>query len=169
MPATVALIFSRVRSPSRFSITASSTSRTCAWRRWPDGVFARVVRIQHGQGARARLFRAAGHEDPGAHRRAVAGRQHGPQRAIVLPLALMHPLPGLHALLALNTGIGAWFNATMLYRGLRKQHVLHHAPAGAARCGRSSRATCSWAYSCGGRPATRSGGSTMVPGSAPPG
>ena len=48
---------------------------------------------------------------------------------VVLPLALMHPdRPGLHALLALNTGIGAWFNATMLYRGLRRQHVLHHSP-----------------------------------------
>jgi putative peptidoglycan lipid II flippase len=47
--------------------------------------------------------------------------------AIVLPLAFAYPdQPGLHALLALNTGIGAWFNATRLYRGLRKQHVLHH-------------------------------------------
>jgi putative peptidoglycan lipid II flippase len=49
--------------------------------------------------------------------------------AIVLPLALAFPgRPGLHALLALNNGIGAWFNATMLYRGLRRQHVLHHSP-----------------------------------------
>ena len=55
------------------------------------------------------------------------GLSMGLNVAIVLPLALMNPLPGLHALLALNTGIGAWFNATMLYRGLRKQHVLHHA------------------------------------------
>ncbi|MGI9245316.1 MAG: murein biosynthesis integral membrane protein MurJ, partial [Steroidobacteraceae bacterium] len=48
---------------------------------------------------------------------------------IVLPLALAYPqTPGLHALLALNNGIGAWFNATMLYRGLRRQHVLHHSP-----------------------------------------
>jgi putative peptidoglycan lipid II flippase len=48
---------------------------------------------------------------------------------VVLPLALVHPdRPGLHALLALNTGLGAWFNAAMLYRGLRRQHVLHHAP-----------------------------------------
>jgi putative peptidoglycan lipid II flippase len=47
--------------------------------------------------------------------------------AVVLPLALMHPdRPGLHALLALNTGIGAWFNAAMLYRGLRRQGVLRH-------------------------------------------
>jgi putative peptidoglycan lipid II flippase len=46
---------------------------------------------------------------------------------IVLPLAFLYPgKPGLHALLALNTGIGAWFNATMLYLGLRRQHVLHH-------------------------------------------
>jgi putative peptidoglycan lipid II flippase len=49
--------------------------------------------------------------------------------AVVLPLAFIYPdRPGLHALLALNNGIGAWFNATMLYRGLRKQHVLHHSP-----------------------------------------
>jgi putative peptidoglycan lipid II flippase len=47
--------------------------------------------------------------------------------AVVLPLAFIYPnLPGLHALLALNNGVGAWFNATRLYRGLRKQHVLHH-------------------------------------------
>jgi putative peptidoglycan lipid II flippase len=46
---------------------------------------------------------------------------------VVLPLAFIYPgKPGLHALLALNNGIGAWFNATMLYRGLRRQHVLHH-------------------------------------------
>lgn len=49
--------------------------------------------------------------------------------AIVLPLAFIYPgMPGLHALLALNNGIGAWFNATMLYRGLRKQRVIHHSP-----------------------------------------
>jgi putative peptidoglycan lipid II flippase len=48
--------------------------------------------------------------------------------AVVLPLALMFPgRPGLHALLALNNGIGAWYNSTMLYRGLRRQGVLHHA------------------------------------------
>ena len=47
---------------------------------------------------------------------------------VVLPLALKYPQPGLHALLALNNGIGAWYNATMLYRALRKQDVLHHAP-----------------------------------------
>jgi putative peptidoglycan lipid II flippase len=47
---------------------------------------------------------------------------------VVLPLAFLHPdRPGLHALLALNTGIGAWYNATMLYRGLRQQQVLTHA------------------------------------------
>jgi putative peptidoglycan lipid II flippase len=47
---------------------------------------------------------------------------------VVLPLALKHPdAPGLHALLALNNGIGAWYNSTLLYRGLRKQGVLHHA------------------------------------------
>jgi len=49
--------------------------------------------------------------------------------AVVLPLAFLYPgRPGLHALLALNNGLGAWFNATMLYRGLRRQHVLHHSP-----------------------------------------
>jgi putative peptidoglycan lipid II flippase len=47
---------------------------------------------------------------------------------IVLPLAFLYPQrPGLHALLALNNGIGAWYNSTMLYRGLRRQGVLHHA------------------------------------------
>jgi putative peptidoglycan lipid II flippase len=47
---------------------------------------------------------------------------------VVLPLAIAYPgRPGLHALLALNTGIGAWYNSTMLYRGLRRQGVLHHA------------------------------------------
>lgn len=49
--------------------------------------------------------------------------------AVVLPLAFVYPdKPGLHALLALNTGLGAWFNATRLYRGLRRAHVLHHSP-----------------------------------------
>lgn len=47
---------------------------------------------------------------------------------IVLPIALYAQRPGLHALLALNNGIGAWYNASMLYRQLRKQGVLHHAP-----------------------------------------
>ncbi len=47
---------------------------------------------------------------------------------VVLPLALTQPdRPGLHALLALNNAIGAWYNSTMLYRGLRRQGVLHHA------------------------------------------
>jgi putative peptidoglycan lipid II flippase len=48
--------------------------------------------------------------------------------AIVLPLALAHDRPGLHALLALNNGIGAWYNSTMLYRGLKRQGVLKHGP-----------------------------------------
>jgi putative peptidoglycan lipid II flippase len=48
--------------------------------------------------------------------------------AIVLPLALTQNQPGLHALLALNNGLGAWYNSTMLYRGLRRQGVLTHAP-----------------------------------------
>ncbi len=48
--------------------------------------------------------------------------------AIVLPLALTHDRPGLHALLALNTGLGAWYNSTMLYRGLRRQGVIEHGP-----------------------------------------
>jgi putative peptidoglycan lipid II flippase len=47
---------------------------------------------------------------------------------IVLPLAFYGNRPGLHALLALNIGISAWYNATMLYRGLRRAQVLHHAP-----------------------------------------
>jgi len=47
---------------------------------------------------------------------------------VVLPLALIYPArPGLHALLALNNAVGAWYNSTMLYRGLRRQGVLHHA------------------------------------------
>jgi putative peptidoglycan lipid II flippase len=47
---------------------------------------------------------------------------------LVLPLAFVYPdRPGLHALLALNNGIGAWYNSSMLYRGLRRQGVLHHA------------------------------------------
>ena len=37
-----------------------------------------------------------------------------------------HNQPGLHALLALNNGLAAWYNSTMLYRGLRKQGVLTH-------------------------------------------
>jgi putative peptidoglycan lipid II flippase len=48
--------------------------------------------------------------------------------AIVLPLALTHNQPGLHALLALNNGLGAWYNSSMLYRGLRRQGVLTHGP-----------------------------------------
>ena len=48
--------------------------------------------------------------------------------AIVLPLALTHDRPGLHALLALNNGIGAWYNSSMLYRGLRRQGILKPAP-----------------------------------------
>jgi putative peptidoglycan lipid II flippase len=47
---------------------------------------------------------------------------------VVLPLAFVYPdRPGLHALLALNNGIGAWYNSTMLYLVLRRQGVLHHA------------------------------------------
>jgi putative peptidoglycan lipid II flippase len=45
---------------------------------------------------------------------------------VVLPLALYQERPGLHALLALNTGLGAWYNSVMLYRGLRRQGVLVH-------------------------------------------
>jgi putative peptidoglycan lipid II flippase len=48
--------------------------------------------------------------------------------AVVLPLALVYDRPGLHALLALNNGIGAWYNSGMLYRGLRRQGVLRHGP-----------------------------------------
>ena len=56
------------------------------------------------------------------------GLNMGLNLLIVLPLALTQDRPGLHALLALNNGIGAWYNSTMLYRGLRRQGVLHHAP-----------------------------------------
>jgi len=56
------------------------------------------------------------------------GLSMGLNLLVVLPLAFAYPdRPGLHALLALNTGIGAWYNSTMLYRGLRRQGVLHHA------------------------------------------
>ena len=41
----------------------------------------RAAGLQHGQGAGARLLRAAGHQDAGTHRRAVARRQHGAERA----------------------------------------------------------------------------------------
>jgi putative peptidoglycan lipid II flippase len=55
------------------------------------------------------------------------GVNMGLNLVVVLPLAFLYPnLAGLHALLALNNGIGAWFNATRLYLGLRRQHVLHH-------------------------------------------
>jgi putative peptidoglycan lipid II flippase len=54
------------------------------------------------------------------------GVNMGLNLCVVLPLALAHNQPGLHALLALNNGIGAWYNSTMLYRGLRRQGVLTH-------------------------------------------
>lgn len=47
---------------------------------------------------------------------------------IVLPLAFYGRQPWLHSLLALNIGISAWYNAIQLYRGLRRDHVMHHAP-----------------------------------------
>jgi putative peptidoglycan lipid II flippase len=47
---------------------------------------------------------------------------------LVLPMAFHSKQPGLHAFLALNIGISAWYNAFMLYRGLRREHVLHHVP-----------------------------------------
>jgi putative peptidoglycan lipid II flippase len=56
------------------------------------------------------------------------GLNMGLNLAIVLPLALINDRPGLHALLALNNGIGAWYNSTMLYRGLRRSGVLRHGP-----------------------------------------
>jgi len=56
------------------------------------------------------------------------GVNMGLNLAVVLPLALMADRPGLHALLALNNGIGAWYNSTMLYRGLKRQGVLRHGP-----------------------------------------
>jgi putative peptidoglycan lipid II flippase len=54
------------------------------------------------------------------------GVSMGLNLVVVLPLAILHDQPGLHALLALNNGLGAWFNSVMLYRGLRRQGVLHH-------------------------------------------
>jgi putative peptidoglycan lipid II flippase len=54
------------------------------------------------------------------------GLSMGLNLLVVLPLALYHERPGLHALLALNTGLGAWYNSVMLYRGLRRQGVLVH-------------------------------------------
>jgi putative peptidoglycan lipid II flippase len=39
---------------------------------------------------------------------------------------------GAHALLALTNGVGAIFNATMLYVGLRKKNILHRHPGGVA-------------------------------------
>ena len=48
------------------------------------------ARLQPGEGAGAGLLRAPGHADAGARRHAVAGRQHGLNVAIVLPLALTH-------------------------------------------------------------------------------
>jgi len=47
---------------------------------------------------------------------------------LVLPMAFHRKQPGLHALLALNIGISAWYNAALLYRGLRRAQVLRHAP-----------------------------------------
>jgi putative peptidoglycan lipid II flippase len=47
---------------------------------------------------------------------------------VVLPMAFHSKQPGLHALLALNIGLSAWYNAAQLYSGLRKAHVLHHPP-----------------------------------------
>ncbi|MFO1408481.1 MAG: murein biosynthesis integral membrane protein MurJ [Steroidobacteraceae bacterium] len=47
---------------------------------------------------------------------------------VVLPLALWGNRPGLHALLALNIGISAWYNAWQLYHGLRRDGALRHAP-----------------------------------------
>jgi len=39
---------------------------------------------------------------------------------------------GAHALLALTNGVGAIFNATMLYVGLRRRKILHRHPGGVA-------------------------------------
>ena len=56
--------------------------------------------------------------------------------AVVLPLALVYDRPGLHALLALNNGIGG-YNSGMLYRGLRRQGVPGMGRAGGACWSRS--------------------------------
>ena len=94
-----------------------------------------AARLQPREGAGAGILRAPGHADTGAHRPAVARRQHGSQpRDRAAARALTHNQPGLHALLALNNGIGAWYNSTMLYRGLRRQGVLTHAPGWKRAC-----------------------------------
>ena len=74
-------------------------------------------------------LRAPGHAHAGAHRHAVARRQHGAATSASCCRSRSRTTsPGLHALLALNNGIGAWYNSTMLYRGLRRQGILTHAP-----------------------------------------
>jgi putative peptidoglycan lipid II flippase len=69
------------------------------------------------------------------------GVNMGLNLGLVLPLALLYPQPGLHALLALNNGIGAWYNSSMLYRGLRRQGVLRHAPGWRRLLGQIAAAT----------------------------
>ena len=45
----------------------------------PDGLRLRAPRVQHGEGARAGLLRAAGHAHAGADRHPGARPEHGPQ------------------------------------------------------------------------------------------
>ena len=86
--------------------------------------------------------------------------------AVVLPLALMYDRPGLHALLALNNGIGAWYNSGMLYRGLRRQGVLRHGPGWRRLLVQILSATVLMcAFLCGSLAIPRAG-SRWVPGSA---
>jgi len=47
---------------------------------------------------------------------------------IVLPAAFLLHFPAPHVLLAVSTGIGAFVNATLLFRGLRKQGVYKAGP-----------------------------------------
>jgi putative peptidoglycan lipid II flippase len=47
---------------------------------------------------------------------------------VVLPLGIYADISGIHAGLALSSGISAFLNAVLLYRGLRRDGVLQHGP-----------------------------------------
>jgi putative peptidoglycan lipid II flippase len=60
---------------------------------------------------------------------------------------------GAHALLALTNGVGAIFNATLLYVGLRRKNILHRHPGGVAllvKIGVASGAMAGFLYWFGG-------------------
>ena len=96
LPATVALLragrpadghdlpLRRVRRAGRAHVHARA-----------DGVFLRADGLQHGQGAGARLFRAAGHASTPVRIGVQSlGVNMGLNVLIVLPLALWHQAPG---------------------------------------------------------------------------